>query len=109
MFKRLWLVLAADLCGHTAKGPVRPVEGGHYGPAFMANIVTGKCVDSMPLYRMEKQLKRAGLNVLRSSLCNLFHQTADALKPIYQRMLDMNARLQLGVGRRNAAAGSSRK
>ena len=51
-------------CGEyvvTADGPIKPVEGGHYGPAFIANIVTGKCVDSMPLYRMEKQLKRAGL------------------------------------------------
>ena len=73
----------------TAKGPIRPVEGGHYGAAFMANIVVGKCIDSMPLYRMEKQLKRAGLSISRSSLCNLFHQTAEALSPIYQRMLDL--------------------
>lgn len=78
-------------CGEyvvTADGPIKPVEGGHYGPALMANVVTGKCVDSIPLYRMEKQFKRAGLNMSRSSLCNLFHQTAEALKPIYQRMFD---------------------
>lgn len=73
----------------TAKAPVRPVEGGHYGPAFMAHIVTSKCVDSTPLYRMEKQLARAGLKLSRSSMCNLFHQTAEAVKPIYQRMLEM--------------------
>jgi transposase len=73
----------------TAKGPTRPVEGGHYGSTFMASVVVGKCVDSMPLYRMEKQLKRAGLSISRSSLCNLFHQTADILAPIYQRMLDL--------------------
>lgn len=73
----------------TAKGPSRPVEGGHYGPRLMASIVVGKCVDSMPLYRMEKQLKRIGLRISRSSLCNLFHQTADALAPIYHRMLDL--------------------
>jgi len=78
-------------CGEyvvTADAPIRPIEGGHYGPAFMANIVTSKCVDSIPLYRMEKQLKRAGLSMSRSTLCNLFHQTALALKPIYQHMLD---------------------
>lgn len=71
----------------TAEGPTKPVEGGHYGPGLMAHIVTQKCVDSIPLYRMEKQFKRAGLTISRSSLGNLFHQTADALMPIYDRML----------------------
>jgi transposase len=78
-------------CGEymvVAEGPQRPVEGGHYGPRFMASVVTAKCVDSMPLYRLEKQLKRIGLGVSRSSLCNLFHQTAESLKPIYKHMLD---------------------
>jgi transposase len=78
-------------CGEyivSADGPVRPTEGGHYGPALMAHVVTSKCVDSLPLYRMEKQFKRAGLGVSRSTLCNLFHQSADALKPIYQYMLE---------------------
>ena len=81
----------ACTCGEymvTADGPKKPVEGGHYGASLMAHTVVAKCVDSIPLYRMEKQLKRAGLAITRSSLCNLFHQTADALKPIYQRMLD---------------------
>lgn len=72
----------------TAEGPKKPVEGGHYGPVLMAHIVTQKCVDSIPLYRMEKQFKRAGLSISRSSLCNLFHQTADVIAPIYDRMLD---------------------
>lgn len=79
-------------CGEymvTADGPIKPIEGGHYGASLMAHTVVAKCVDSIPLYRMEKQFKRAGLAITRSSLCNLFHQTADALKPIYQRMLDI--------------------
>ncbi len=77
-------------CGEyvvVAKGPIRPVEGGHYGPRFIGSVVTAKCVDSMPLYRMEKQFKRIGLSLSRSSLCNMFHQAADALKPIYEHML----------------------
>src|SRR5580704_668362 len=79
-------------CGEyvvSAEGPIRPVEGGHYGPGLMAHIVTAKCVDSIPLYRMEKQFKRAGLTLSRSTLCNLFHHTALALKPIYDHMLAM--------------------
>jgi transposase len=79
-------------CGEhliTAKGPTKPVEGGQYGAGFIANIVTAKCCDSIPLYRMEKQLKRIGLPVSRSTLCSLFHQASFALKPIYERMLDL--------------------
>src|SRR5439155_8903196 len=38
-------------------------------------------------YSMEKQFKRIGLSLSRSSLCNMFHQAADALKPIYEHML----------------------
>jgi transposase len=80
----------ACCCGEyvvSAEGPMRPTEGGHYGAGLMAHVVTAKCVDSVPLYRMEKQFKRAGLSLPRSTLCNLFHQTALALKPIYNHML----------------------
>src|SRR5258708_600345 len=34
-------------CGEyvvTAEGPIKPVEGGHYGPALMSHVVTAKCV-----------------------------------------------------------------
>jgi transposase len=77
-------------CGEymvTASGPTRPTEGGSYGAGFLAHVVTAKCCDSIPLYRMEKQFKRLGISMSRSTLCNLFHQAADALEPIYQRML----------------------
>ena len=49
--------------------------------------VVAKCVDLIPLYGMEKRFKRAGLQITRSSLCNLFHQTAETLQPIYHNML----------------------
>jgi transposase len=78
-------------CGEyvvTADGPIRPTEGGSYGASFVAHVVTAKCCDSIPLYRMEKQFKRSGLPMSRSTLCNLFHQAADALTPIYERMLN---------------------
>ncbi len=79
-------------CGEhlvTAQGPQKPVEGGLYGAGFIAHIVTAKCCDSIPLYRMEKQLKRLDLPISRSTLCNLFHQAASIVKPIYQRMLEL--------------------
>ena len=72
----------------TASAP-KVVEGGHYGPTMMAHVVTAKCCDSIPFYRMEKQFKRRGFELSRSTLCNLFHQTAHALQPLVQRMKAM--------------------
>lgn len=65
------------------------MEGGHYGPNMMAHVVTAKCCDSLPFYRMEKQFKRQGFELSRSTLCNLFHQAANALQPLVQRMKTM--------------------
>jgi len=70
----------------TAPGAQRPTEGGHYGAGFMSHVVVSKCADSIPLYRMEKQFGRIGIPMSRSTLCNLFHQAANILEPIYQYM-----------------------
>ena len=79
---------ACPCCDHivTADGPKRPTEGGQYGAGFMSHVVVSKCADSLPFYRMEKQFKRIGIPISRSTLCDLFHQAANILTPLYQRM-----------------------
>lgn len=79
---------ACPCCDHivTADGPQRPTEGGQYGAGFMSHIVVSKCADCIPFYRMEKQFRRIGIPIFRSTLCDLFHQAADILVPLYQRM-----------------------
>jgi transposase len=37
----------------------------------------------MPLYGSEKALERAGYPIARSTLCSVFHRTAEQLRPIY--------------------------
>lgn len=70
----------------TALGAQKPVEGGQYGAGFMGHVVVSKCADSIPFYRMEKQFTRIGIPLARSTLCNLFHQAANILEPIYKFM-----------------------
>jgi transposase len=79
---------ACPCCDHivTADGPQRPTEGGQYGAGFMSHVVVSKCADCIPLYRMEKQFRRIGIPISRSTLCDLFHQAAELLTPLYQRM-----------------------
>jgi transposase len=81
-------------CGEhivTAEGPARVTEGGSYGPGFHAHVVTSKCLDSLPLHRLEKQFKRLGIPVARATLVGLFHASAEALKPIWDYILEQIA------------------
>jgi transposase len=51
-----------------------------------AHVVVAKCADSLPLYRQEKILARAGLPIDRNTLLELFHRAARELRVIYNRM-----------------------
>jgi transposase len=72
-----------------AQPPPGVIEGGHYGPGLYAHVITSKCADSLPLYRIEKMLERAGCPIARSTLCDFFHRGADHLNPIYRRLLEV--------------------
>lgn len=75
----------------TAPGPDHSVEGARYGDGFRAYVVVSKCGDSIPLYRLAKQLGRLGIPIARSTLTDLFHQVADVLKPVHDRLLSLVA------------------
>lgn len=73
----------------TAPAPPAVVEGGHYGPGVYADVVVNKCVDSLPLYRIERRHERSGFPVSRSTLCSLFHRTANIFEPVYNYLLEL--------------------
>jgi transposase len=70
-----------------AQPPPSVVAGGHYGPSLYAHVVTAKCKDSLPLHRIADMMERAGCPIARSTLCELFHRSAELLVPIYQQLL----------------------
>jgi transposase len=74
-----------------ADGPIRAVEGGHYGPGLIAHLITSKCADSIPLYRLAKQFKREGLPVTRTTMGDLLHAGARELEPLNLRMRELVA------------------
>jgi transposase len=76
-------------CGQyivTAPGPDHSVENTRYGDGLRAYIVTSKCADSLPLYRLAKQFARLGIPIPRSTLTDLFHQVARQLWPLSERL-----------------------
>jgi transposase len=70
-----------------AESPPSVCDGGHYGASVYAHVIVSKCADSLPLYRIERQLAREGASIARSVLCGLFHTGAELLLPIWERLL----------------------
>src|SRR5262252_2436723 len=83
-------VLRCRCGGHvvTAPGAPKVIEQGRYGASFLAHLVVAKCVDSIPIYRLEKDFKRQGVPVSRSTMNELFHRAAAILQPLSNRLLD---------------------
>lgn len=88
---RVQEVLACTCGKHivTAPAPLRVYDKCQYGPGFVAHLVVSKCADSIPIYRLEKAYQRIGIPVSRSTMNELFHRSAEVLKPIYDRLLEI--------------------
>ena len=71
---------------HYARGPAprRVQEGCTYGPAFLAKLAVDKCADSTPIYRVEKQMRRSGIPISRSTLNDNILLAAEVLFPLWQ-------------------------
>ena len=77
-------------CGKTivsSEAPENVVEGGKYGPGFHAHVVVSKVDDSLPLERQAKILGRSGVELNKSTLCEVFHRSAQLLFPIYEHFI----------------------
>lgn len=73
----------------TANGADKWWDKSQYGASFVAHLVTAKCADSIPLYRLEKEYQRIGVPVARSTMTDLFLRAADVLEPLYGRLLEL--------------------
>lgn len=79
-------------CGEgiiTAPGPTQWQEKSRYGVGLVAHVVTAKCADSIPVYRLEKEFDRLGIPLSRSTMTDLFHAAADVLEPLSERLLQL--------------------
>jgi transposase len=76
---------------HYARGPAprRVQEGCLYGPAFLAKLAVDKCADSTPIYRVEKQMRRTGIPISRSTLNDNVLLAAEILFPLWQCAHDL--------------------
>lgn len=68
----------------TSEAPSRPIERCVAGPGFLAQVVTAKYADHLPLYRQAEIFERGGLEIRRSTLCDWVGSTAELLEPLYE-------------------------
>jgi transposase len=67
----------------TAEKPVPPIPGSYAGPALLANIVTEKFDDALPLNRQEKKFRREKAIIPRSTQSDWVIETASTIAPLY--------------------------
>ncbi len=69
-----------------ADKPRQPIEKCLAGPGLLAQVVVNKYGDHQPLHRLEKILKRNGVDLQRSTMCDWMAGCAAALKPLQDLM-----------------------
>lgn len=72
----------------TAPGAPKVIEKGRYGASLLAHLVTAKCADHLPLYRLEKDFARRGFPLARSTMNELLHRTGAITEPLWTRLLE---------------------
>ena len=86
------MIFRCNGCGDTVTVEpmtTEPIDNGTAGPALLAEIITAKFEDHMPLHRQEQRFFRMGVNIARSTMVGWIAATAINLKPIYDRMHEL--------------------
>jgi transposase len=65
-----------------APKPPQPIEKGLAGPGLVANVITSKCADHLPLYRIEQIFERHGVHIADSTMCGWIEQCAALVAPL---------------------------
>ena len=74
--------------GHviTAGKPLQPIEKGLAGPGLLAQVITSKYGDHLPLYRQEQIFQRSGQSIPRSTTCGWMASCAALVRPLVEYM-----------------------
>jgi transposase len=68
----------------TAELPAAPIDKGRPGPGLLAQVITAKYADHLPLNRQVDIFSRHGVALARQTLCDWVAMAADVLTPVYE-------------------------
>ena len=83
-------ILACTCCQEhvvTAPKPAQPIEKGLPGPGLLAQVITSKYCDHIPLYRQETIFARQGVDLARTTMCGWVMTCADLASPVVETMI----------------------
>lgn len=69
------------------KLPSQPIDKCIAGPGLLAQVITDKYVDHLPLYRQEQRYSRVGITLAPSTLCNWKSNVCSLITPLYDAMV----------------------
>jgi len=69
-----------------ASVPSEPLPKSIAAPGLLAQIITAKFADHLPLYRLEGIFARHGVDLSRATMCDWLAGCANVLRPIYDQM-----------------------
>jgi len=64
--------------------PAQPIDKGRPGPGLLAQVITAKFTDHLPLNRQTEIFARHGVTLSRQTLCDWIGAGADLLEPLYR-------------------------
>jgi transposase len=67
----------------TAELPAQPIDKGRPGPGLLAQVITAKYADHVPLNRQSEIFARHGVTLARQTLCDWIAEAATLLEPVY--------------------------
>jgi transposase len=70
----------------TAKMPKQPIPKSIATPGLLAQIITSKYVDHLPLYRQEQIYARIGIDLPRATFANWIFKCAELLEPLVVKL-----------------------
>jgi transposase len=71
-----------------APPPPQPIPKSFATPSLLAQIVTSKYVDALPLYRQAKIFQRIGVDLCRATMASWVIRSGDLVKPLVDLILE---------------------
>lgn len=93
--RREKLACSCGECILVAPSPPKLVAGGHYGFGFAAFLIVEKCVDSIPIHRIERRFQRLGIPISRATMNDILHAAAERARPLITRLQSRIAALDI--------------
>jgi transposase len=72
----------------TAEKPLSAIEKGLAAPGLIAHLIVSRFADHLPYYRLERILGRHGIELARSTQCDIAAQAAQALLPLHNLAIE---------------------